>query len=154
MSSPPEISSPRIWLRAAVFAAITAWLTIGPLVRGTLNQEHMKWLPRWEMFGLYGRQICDVRYVQHHPDGKLSRVDWVETLGRSRDWDRRKHNRIRDNTDAFRIGRRLCPTLEGDPPDLRMRVMCGSSTTWKRKEWGKINVCSEEGAKKAARKRK
>ena len=149
VSSPPASSSARIWLRGVAFVLIGAWLIIGPLVRGPLNQEQIKWVSRWEMFGLFGRGICDVRYVQHHADGTKSRVDWIEMLGRSRDWDKRRRNRIRDNKEAFRTGRRLCRELDGDPVDLRMRVLCGSSTTWKRKEWGKTNICSKEGAEKA-----
>lgn len=133
---------------------VGAWLTIGPAVRGPMDQEQMKWLPRWEMFGLFGRGICDVRYVQHHPDGSTSRVDWIELTGRSREWDKRRRNRIRTNRDAFQIGRRLCSQLEGESVDLRMRVMCGSKTTWKRKEWARTNICSPEGAEKAARKSK
>ena len=149
MSTPPTISNARIWLRGVALLLIGAWLIVGPLVRGPLDQEQIKWIARWEMFGLFGRGICDVRYVQHHADGNLTRVDWIEMTGRSRDWDKRKRNRIRNNKDAFKIGRRLCRRLEGDPVDLRVRVLCGSKTTWKRKEWGKINICSEEGAKKA-----
>lgn len=149
MSTPPTISSTRIWLRGIAFVLIGTWLIVGPLVRGPLNQNQIKWLPRWEMFGLYGRGICDVRYTQHHPDGEITRVDWIERTGRSRDWDQRRHNRIRNNKEAFRVGRRLCRQLEGDPIDLRMRVICGSRTTWKRREWRKTNICTEKGAKKA-----
>ena len=146
--APPQTPASVLALRSVAFVVIGAWLTVGPLVRGTLNQEHLFWLPRWEMFGKAGKNICDVRYIQHHTDGSKSQVDWIELLGRSRAWDDRKKNRIGSKEAAHRTGQQLCRRLGGDEIDLRMRLKCGSEHTWKRHQWGTLDLCSPEGRDK------
>lgn len=150
--APSRPSSALLWARGVVFAGFAIWLLVGPLVRGVYDQEQLKWIPRWEMFGSYGREICDVRYTQRHPDGSSTSIDWIDQLGRSREASQRRRNRIRDLPHALRVGRQLCASLETAEPDVRGRIRCGSRTTWKREEWLEHNLCELPSPKMKSRK--
>jgi len=141
---PPEPTTGRLLARGGVLVVVGVWLTVGPLIRGTLDQDHLKWLPRWEMFGGWGRDICDVRYYTVDPDGTEHPLNWVDALGRSREGHDRRRNSINSNREAFRVGVKLCKALKAD--DVRARVRCGSRTRWRRREWMQHNMCSTEAS--------
>jgi len=153
MPARPHTPSWLIIGRGLVFALCATWLIGGPFVRGVLNQDHIKIIPRWEMFSQYGRHVCDVRYFEKHADDTLTSIDRFEVLGYAKGKRPPSLHRIESRGQALEIGRKLCARLGGPERDLRVKVRCGSKTRWKRKEWGKLNLCSDKAADLLGRQR-
>ena len=100
------MDSPAPRSRKVLFAALAAYILLGPFVRQVLGVES-PFLPRWRMFHTLGRDLWDARYFA--PTGKEIEPPGLGVF-------------VRNADDAVALGKRLCPRAGGGPVTLTLRA--------------------------------
>ena len=140
-------------LRLAAFAALAAFIVLGPFYRQVLHGE-VRAFRSWRMFRGLGHDICDVRYSRVLPDGRAMDVDRYALLGVARPPNAPKDVWMIESTGAAEtLAQRLCERLPPTERDLRVVARCGTRTGWLPVSDGSRNVCALEAtlAPKASR---
>lgn len=126
--------------RGVFFFAVAFWLVVAPYWR-QIEKVKTPYINRWVMFVGFGLDICDARYVQVTPEGRVP-LDRYEVLGYDGPSD--APGSLRKLTKPRRVesvGKQLCRAKRAEDPDIRIFGRCASRKGWKRKFSGRQSVC-------------
>jgi len=132
-------SSLVLGLRGVTLVVLAAWLALSPSYRYIVKPPKSPWILDWAMFRGHGSDMCDVRYFIAHGDER-EEIDWMAVVEEKGLHRSKRRLRLRSIQEVHRMGRQLCVAL--DEPDIRAKIRCGSSTTWRRRGKGKANMCT------------
>lgn len=143
----PAPARPRwlLWLRAAIVAAVAAYLLTGPIFRQVFRLKVDRHFQRWQMFAGIGRNSCQVEHTLVTPSGGRARIDRDELFGISRSRREQRPERIHRKQLAS-VHSRVCRVVSrtlGKPADIRARARCGSRGRWVIENRGEDNVCRQ-----------
>lgn len=145
----------RLWIRAAAFFGIAAYIALGPMPHQMFGARHTKALPRWRMFSGMSLKQCAGWFERRDTDPPTRLDDWYAQLGLEQ--GRTSHRRrawIEKVDQAERLGQQLCKKL-GPGADVRLHLRCPHRTRgWVDRVQGETNLCDDRSATQKARARR
>jgi hypothetical protein len=148
-------------IRSLAFIVIGGFMIFGPAYRQILRPAgvnlgvDVRTFRSWQMFNQYGKDVCDVRFYSHRPNGRVVPLDRFERLGYESARSAPKAVRLlRDESAVRRMGDRLCKSQPKKSLDVRVQARCGHSVGWVTTFAQEDNLCENSRRKRGAKKGK
>lgn len=135
----PLSDSARHVLRAALLASGLTYILGAPFAIQVAGAPLGPFLRSWRMYKKTGWDLCEVRFHEHRPGGRVLAVDRYEVLGVD---PATAHDvRLLKGPAGVRaMGERLCERLPG--ADLRVRSRCATADGWVERFNGEEELCA------------
>jgi hypothetical protein len=125
-------------IRGATFVVLGFTILLAPAYREFVSRQPA-FLSGWEMFSGKGLDLFEVRFERLGPDGKRVPIDYLSEFGDANTGRTPPTpRRLRRETDAYDIARRLCAT---DRSALYMRLRDATRAGWRVVNDGSQDMC-------------